>query len=123
LKKLCSWREIKAYDGYEINLNSFQADEIKEWAKRGREWLEAIKNANTEKLQHAWCQVIEDASYYDVDDRDALFNLLLNILESGDTFTKRVRFAALQRLDEIVPDVEPMGFNEEALNLPLSRRA
>jgi len=93
------------------------------WAEKGQEWLEAIKEANTEELQNAWCQVILKAGYCDTKDRDALFNLLLCILESGDTFAKPIRLEALRRLDEMVSEVEPVGFDEEPLNLPLSRRA
>jgi hypothetical protein len=61
------------------------------WAKNGREWLKAIKKANTEKLQSAWRRVLEKADYCDAKDRDALFDSLHHILESGDTFGFRGR--------------------------------
>lgn len=93
------------------------------WAEKCEEWLQAIKETNTKEPQSAWCQVIEEAGYYKATDRNALFNLLLRILESGDTFAKPIRFAALRRLDKMVSEVEPVGFDEEQLNLPLSRRA
>jgi len=92
------------------------------WEEKYEEWIEVIEEANTEELQSAWHQVIEKAGYCEAKDRDALCNLLLHILESGDTFAKPIRFAALRRLDEMVTEVEPVGFDEEALNLPLSRR-
>lgn len=92
------------------------------WAEKGQEWLKAIKEANTEKLQNAWCRVIVEAGYCDAKDRDALFDLLPHILESGDTFAKAIRFAALRRLHGIVSEVEPVEFDEELLNLPLSQR-
>jgi len=92
------------------------------WAEKGEEWLEAIKEANTEELEHAWCRVIEEAGYCEDKDRSAFFDLILHILESRDTFEKHVRIAALRRLHEIASEVEPIGFDEEQLNLPLSRR-
>jgi hypothetical protein len=92
------------------------------WAENDREWLKAIKEANTEKLQSAWCQVLEIADYCDAKDRDALFDSLLHILESGDAFAKPIRLAALRRLDEMVSLVEPVGLDEKSLNLPLSLR-
>ncbi|HDL60333.1 MAG TPA: hypothetical protein ENH14_02635 [candidate division WOR-3 bacterium] len=92
------------------------------WAENGQEWLEAIKETNTEEVQRAWCRVIEEAGYNEAEDLDALFNLLLHILESRDTFARPVRFAALRRLYEIVSEIEPVEFDEESLNLPLSRR-
>ena len=92
------------------------------WAENGQEWLEAIKETNTEEVQRAWCRVIEEAGYNEAEDLDALFNLLLHILESRDTFARPVRFAALRRLYEIVSEIEPAEFDEKSLNLPLSRR-
>ena len=92
------------------------------WAENDREWLKAIKEANTEKLQSAWRQVLEKADYCDAKDQDALFDSLLLILESGDTFAKAIRLAALRRLDEMVSLVEPVGLDEKSLNLPLSQR-
>ena len=92
------------------------------WEEKYEEWIEVIEGVNTEELQSAWRQVIKEAGYCEDKDRDALCNLLLHILESGDTFAKPIRFAALRRLDEMVTEVEPVGFDEEALNLPLSRR-
>lgn len=92
------------------------------WAEKGQEWLEAIKETNTEEVQRAWCRVIEKAGYNEAEDLDALFNLLLHILESRDTFARPIRFAALRRLYEIVSEIEPAEFDEKSLNLPLSRR-
>jgi hypothetical protein len=92
------------------------------WEEKCEEWIEVIEEANTEELQSAWRQVIKEAGYCEAKDQDALCNLLLHILESGDTFAKPIRFAALRRLDEMVTEVEPVGFDEEALNLPLSQR-
>nr|QNO56063.1 hypothetical protein GIJIEOGM_00004 [Methanosarcinales archaeon ANME-1 ERB7] len=92
------------------------------WAENGQEWLKAIKEANIEELQNAWCLVLEKADYCDAKDRDALFDSLLHILESGDTFAKPIRLAALRRLDEMVSLVEPVELDEKSLNLPLSRR-
>jgi hypothetical protein len=92
------------------------------WAENGQEWLKAIKEANTEELQSAWCRVLEKADYCDTKDRDALFDSLIHILESGDTFAKPIRLAALRRLDEMVSLVEPVELDEKSLNLPLSRR-
>jgi hypothetical protein len=93
------------------------------WAEKCEEWLEAIKAAKTEELQNVWSGVIERASYCEDKDRNALFNLLLRILESGNSFAKPIRLAALQQLYEIVSEMEPVGFDEESLNLPLPRRA
>ena len=92
------------------------------WAEKSQEWLKAIKEANTEKLQSAWCRVVEDAHYQNIEDRNALFDLLLHILDSGDTFARVIRVASLRRLHEIVSEVETVEFDEELLNLPLSRR-
>jgi len=93
------------------------------WAEKSEEFFEAIKEANKKKLQDAWRQVIEGAGYCEDKDRVALFNLLLRILESGNAFAKPIRLAALKRLYEMVSEIEPVGFDEEPLNLPLSRRA
>ncbi len=94
-----------------------------EWAEKSQEWLKAIKEANTEKLQSAWCRVVEEAHYHNVKDRNALFDLLLHILDSGgNTFAKVIRIAALRRLHGIVSEVETIEFDEGLLNLPLSRR-
>ncbi len=92
------------------------------WAEKGREWLEAIKKADTEELQYAWCQVIEETDYCDIKDRDTLFELLLQILEDGEAFAKPIRTATLRRLHNIVREVEPVGFEEKPLNLPLPQR-
>ncbi|KAF5419643.1 MAG: hypothetical protein C5S49_00355 [Candidatus Methanogaster sp.] len=51
------------------------------WEEKCEGWIEVIKEANTEELQSAWCQVIEEAGYCAAKDRDALFNSLLHILE------------------------------------------
>ena len=93
------------------------------WGEKSDECFEAIKEASTKELQDSWCKVIRNADYCDVKDRDSLFDLVLHILESGDTFARTIRFAALQRINELVSNVEPIGFDEEPLNLPLSRRA
>jgi hypothetical protein len=92
------------------------------WAELSKELIEGIKEASTNGFQNIWCRVIGEADYCDVKDRDALFELLLHILESEDTFAETIRFAALQRINDMVSDVEPIGFDEEPLNLPLSRR-
>jgi hypothetical protein len=92
------------------------------WAEKSEEWLKAIKETNTEELQCAWCRVIEEAGYCEAEDLDALFDLLLRILESRDTFAKPIRLAALRRLREIISEVEQVEFDEELLNLPLSQR-
>lgn len=92
------------------------------WAEKSQEWLKAIKEDNTEELQSAWCRVVEKAHYHNIEDRNALFDLLLHILDSGDTFAKVIRVASLRRLHEIVSEVETVEFDEEMLNLPLSRR-
>lgn len=93
------------------------------WAEKAQEWFEAIGKADTDELQYGWCRVIEGAYYYEIKDRDALFEILLQILESGEAFTKRIRTAALQRLHSIIREVEPIGFEEKPLNLPLAQRA
>jgi|GEM_PF-5182100 len=92
------------------------------WAEHGQKWLKTIKEANTAEARRAWCKVIEESGYCEAEDRDAFFHLLLHILELGDAFAKSIRFAALRRLDEIVSEMEPVGFDERPLNLPLSRR-
>ena len=89
------------------------------WAEKCEEWLGAIKEAKTEELQNAWSEVIERASYCEEKDRNALFNLLPRILESGNSFAKPILSAALRRLYEITPEMEPVGFDEKSLNLPL----
>lgn len=92
------------------------------WAKRDEEWLEAIKRTYTEELQCAWGKVIKEAGYGSTKDRDALFNLLLRILGSRDSFPKSVHTAAFKRVHEIVYEVKALEFDEALLNLPLSRR-
>jgi len=92
------------------------------WEKNREEWFKAIKAADTEKLQKTWCKVIENAGYNEREDRDAFFNILLNILESGTNFAEPIRIAAFHRLYGMVSEIEPVGFDEEKLNLPLSRR-
>jgi hypothetical protein len=92
------------------------------WAENDQEWLKAIKEANTAKLQSAWCRVLEKADYCNAKDQDALFDSLIHILESGDAFAKPIRLAALRRLDEMVSVVEPVELDEKSLNLPLSQR-
>ncbi len=92
------------------------------WVKNREEWLKAIKAADTEKLQKTWCTVIENAGYNEREDREAFFSILLNILESGTNFAKPIRIAAFNRLYGMVSEIEPVGFDEEKLNLPLSRR-
>ena len=92
------------------------------WAEKSQEWLKAIKETNTEELQSAWCRVVVEGHYHNVEDRNALFDLLLHILDSGDTFAKVIRSASLRRLYGIVSEVETVEFDERLLNLPLSRR-
>ncbi len=92
------------------------------WSEKGREWLEAIAEANTEELRKAWCKVIEEAGYSEQVDRDALFNYILEILESKNKFEKSVRVSAICRLHRLAIEAESTEFDEEALNLPLGRR-
>ncbi len=90
------------------------------WAEMHQEWLDEIKHANTEELQNAWCKVIIEGGYYNDDDRNSLYKFLLNILEARDMFLKNIQSAVLQRLEKIAIEIEPLEFDENILNLPLS---
>jgi len=92
------------------------------WSDKCKEWFEAIKDADNEEFGRAWGKVIREAGYYKIKDRDVLLKLLLRILEGGVAFPEAIHSAALQRLGEIVTETDPSGIDEEALNLPLSRR-
>ena len=91
------------------------------WAKNHKEWLEAIKEASSEKFRKVWCQVIENSGYCENNDRDFLIILLIEILDSNNTFSKSIRFTALKRLHKLISEI-PEKFDEEELNLPLSQR-
>lgn len=92
------------------------------WAKSNVHVIKAIKETDNMRLKKAWAQVIKRAGYYDSLDRDALLNLLVHILESSDIFQRSLKAAARQRLYEIGHEAQPAEFDEESLNLPLSRR-
>jgi hypothetical protein len=92
------------------------------WAKRKNEWYTAIKKANSEEDQQAWCKVIKSASYDKQKDKQALFDLILQILENEEQFTKPIRFAAIQRLSELIGEIEETTIDETMLNLPLPKR-
>jgi len=92
------------------------------WAEFADVWLRAMATASGEELEVAWCSVVEHGGCGDSRDREALAAALLRILSSGNTFPKEVRRSALIRLHSLVPEMEAVGFNQEALGLPLSRR-
>jgi hypothetical protein len=92
------------------------------WAEFADVWLREMATASGEGLQVAWCSVVEHGGCGDSRDREALAAALLRILSSGNTFPKEVRRSALIRLHGLVPEMEAVGFNQEALGLPLSRR-
>ena len=92
------------------------------WSEKCEEWFEAIRDADTEEFRRAWAEVIREAGYYKVKDRDSLYEFLLRILGAGDAFPDVIRFAALQRLGEIVTEIDRSEIDEESLNLPLSLR-
>ena len=81
-----------------------------------------VELRKSEELENAWGRVIRNAGYCSIEDGHALLELLLQILESEDTYPDVVRDSAFRRLNEIVFEIEPEGFDEESLNLPLSRR-
>jgi len=93
-----------------------------EWAKNHREWLDAMLKADSTDLQKAWSQVIRKAGYCDDQDRGALVNLLLLILESRGPLARSIRTAASGRLLQLVHEIEPAAFEERSLDLPLSSR-
>jgi len=92
------------------------------WAEKGEEWLTMIQQSDNEELVNAWRLVISEAGFCEANDQQAFFDVLLSILESRDTFSDSIRRAAFRRLSEIVYAMEPVGFDEILLNLPLSKR-
>ena len=93
------------------------------WEQRREEMLRAIKETRTDELRDAWRSMIESAGYTEDKDGRALFRLLLHILESKNIFADSIRYSAGNRLHRIVSEIEPAEFDQEELNLPLSRRA
>jgi len=92
------------------------------WARHSEEWLQAMRKPRSKEAVDAWATVIRRGSYRDEEHRDGLHNLLVGILGSGEPFAKRLRAAACDRLAEVIPEIEPVGFDEAAVNLPLPRR-
>ncbi len=93
------------------------------WAKKHEELLQAIKEAKTDELLTAWVSVIRRAGYTGTKDRDALVNMLVQIVESESAFPVRIRVEASRRLYEVVSKAEPIGFDEKKLNLPLPSKS
>ena len=91
------------------------------WEKKCNEYLKDIKESNKDESLNAWNRVILRADFIELEDRDALLNLLLHILESRDIYPKNIQLVALHRLNLIVSEI-PEKFDEEMLNLPLSQR-
>lgn len=92
------------------------------WAAEGVTWLKAIAEANSEETLNAWCAVIEHGDCETTRDTKALYDALLQILESPEVFCKAIRQAALRRLHRIIQDVETLDLDEAALNLPMPSR-
>lgn len=88
------------------------------WAERADDWFDSIKSSDTIVLKQAWSEVIAEAGYLTIEDRDAYIELLIKILESSDVISEIILSSALTRLTEIIYEKEPIGFDEESLNLP-----
>ena len=93
------------------------------WSLNYKKWNASIKEVTTEDITNAWCLVIKKSDYHQTKDQEAFFNLICNILESGDMYPNPIRIVALKRLHDLIAGIETGRFNEEPLNLPLSRRA
>jgi nucleoside-triphosphatase THEP1 len=92
------------------------------WFKKKKEWLQEMKDAKDDEIGSVWGQILLSGKYRQEPDRNALLDLLADILESRDLFPKSISSLALERLRRIIPEVEQIGFSEEELNLPLSKR-
>jgi len=93
-----------------------------QWSKMWKKWLNDIKNSDSVELQNSWFEVINRARYADADEKNALLKFLLTIIESKTKFSHKIKDAALMRLQKIVSTSETLDFDEELLNLPLSKR-
>lgn len=91
------------------------------WFEKRSVWLKTIKEAKSEELRQACCDVFQSAGYLRKRDRQAFFNILVETLKAKD-IALNIRLAARTRLSSIAHEVESRGFDEELLNLPLKRR-
>jgi hypothetical protein len=92
---------------------------ILKWHANSEKFTQALKVAESEEVQNAWCSVIKRAGCRGQKDGEALLNFLINMLESGKTFPMSITMASFERLYELAFDSEPIGFDEKSLNLPL----
>jgi len=91
------------------------------WSEHTEELLAAIRGADTEELQVAWCAVISSSHYATDKDREAFYDILLHILDPQNDFADPIKSAAFRRLTMIVYEIEVTEFDEASLGLPLSR--
>lgn len=91
------------------------------WSDHTEELLAAIRGADTEEFQIAWCAVIGSSHYATDKDREALYKLLLHILDPQNDFAEPIQSAAFRRLTMIVYEIEVTEFDEASLGLLLPR--
>ena len=91
------------------------------WSEHTEELLAAIRGADTEELQVAWCAVISSSHYATDKDREAFYDILLHILDPQNDLADPIKSAAFRRLTMIVYEIEVTEFDEASLGLPLSR--
>ena len=95
------------------------------WSINHDEWLQAIKGADTEKLKEAWAEVILKAGCYEEQDRKALLDIIIKLLESSEQFDwnfgEDILNSSIKRLETLSENV-PTEIDEASLNLPLAQR-
>lgn len=89
------------------------------WSKWHTTWLEVLRRATFEELLDSWVKVIVDADCVESTDRKALLEFLLTILENPKQHPSKVTQAAKRRLSKFISEIEPVGFEEGPLSLPL----
>lgn len=88
------------------------------WSSYHLEFLEDIKNANEYELG-IWNRIIREAGCARINDKKCLNKLILTILESSNEYPESLRYSSLYRLARLIVEIEPVGFDETPLNLPL----
>lgn len=92
------------------------------WNQHSDTWFEELKCQSNDGEIRAWIEVLLNGSPRTSYDCNALFNFLIRILENPENIDYKIRSAAISRLRKLVTEMEPSGFDESPLNLPLPRK-
>ena len=92
------------------------------WSQHSDTWFEELKCQSNDGDIRAWIEVLLNGSPRTSYDCNALFNFLIRILENPENIDYKIRSAAISRLRKLVTEMEPSGFDESPLNLPLPRK-